>query len=204
VAGFASIIQFMRATLLVVLFGASRFLFGDSIQCHNGDRYNGKVLLVNETEVRLLNDIHGTLTIPRSKVVSIAFQSGSVTNVPVIPAVPAVSPGNGGLSVDAAAVEQVQREVLGTANPEANQLFQEMVQGLASGKLNVGDIRAKALSTLNEVRELQKELGDDDISSVLDSYVGILEGFVKQAGTNTPPPKRTIPATRVPTVKDDE
>jgi threonine dehydrogenase-like Zn-dependent dehydrogenase len=179
----------MRSKILCALWGAAQLVLGDVVQCENGDRYTGKVLLVNETEIRLINDIHGALTIPRARVLSIQFQRPGQTNAPAAANAPA-----GEIKLDPAAIEQVQREFLGTANPEANQMFQEMVRGLASGTLNLGDIRAKAESTLEEVRQLQKELGDDDTAGLLNSYVGILENFVKQAGTNTPPPKPTPPS----------
>ena len=185
--GRAPIVPSMRGKIILcALIGAARLAAGDVVQCANGDRYTGKVLLVNETDVRLLNEIQGAMTIPRAKVLSIAFGAiAGQTNA-------AAPPAESALKIDPAAVEKVQQEFLGTANPEANQMFQEMVRGLASGKLNVGDIRAQALSTLNEVRELQKELGDDDTAGLLNSYVSILESFVKQGGTNTAPPKAPI------------
>ena len=185
----------MKTKALLSIVGAAQLLAvcADVVQCANGDRYNGKVLLVNETDVRVLNDIHGTLVIPREKVVSISFQTGTNAAPVVAPSRTAAAP-DGEFKVDAAAVEQVQREFLGTANPEANQMFQEMVQGLASGTLNVGDIRARAKTTLDEVRELQKELGDEDTAGLLNSYVSILENFVRQTGTNAAPVTPSKPA----------
>lgn len=163
---------------------------GDVVECANGDRYTGKVLLVNETNVQVLNDIHGKLNIPRERVATISFQTAKGTAAATVPAAPSLKSEEGTLKIDPAAIQQVQREVLGTANPEANQIFQEMVQGLASGKLNVGDVRVRAQETLNEVRQLQQELGDDDTAGLLSSYVSILETFVKNTGTNAPAPKQ--------------
>jgi hypothetical protein len=186
-----SSISFMRIIQCLLISLAVQTLPGDVVQFQNGDRFTGKVLLVNETEVRLQNEIHGTLTVPRAKVVSIQFQTAG-TNVVSDVGAAQVKASDGGLKIDSAAIEQVQREVLGTANPEANQLFQELVQGLASGSLNLGDIRAQAKQTLDEVKELQKDLGDEDMAGLLNSYVSILENFVQQS-TNAPPPKRPPP-----------
>lgn len=161
----------------------------DVVVCDNGDRYTGKVLLVTETEVRLINQIHGRLAIPRANVQQITFEkAASAAAAPAAAAPGAVAPA-GAIAIDPAAVQQVQQEILGTANPEANQMFQQMIQGLASGKLNVGDIRLQAQDVLNQVRELQKDLGDDDTAGLLNSYVSILENFVKTS-TNAPAPKQ--------------
>jgi hypothetical protein len=176
----------------IIASAAQMLLLGDIVQCENGDRYTGKVLLVNEAEVRLLNEIHGALTVPRSRVSSIQFQPQGQTNRVSPPAGVGLNATSGGLQIDSAAVQKVQTEILGTANPEANQLFQEMIQGLAGGTLNLGDIRVQAKQTLDQVRELQKDLGDDDTAGLLNSYVSILENFVKQT-TNAPPPKQVAP-----------
>ena len=183
-----------RGMLLVGLFASAHLALADLVECTNGDRYTGKVLLVNETDVRLQNDIHGVLTIPRSKVTFIQFHATATPPSAAQLSLPKTAPEEQALKFDPAAIQQVQRELLGTANPEANQLFQEMVQGLASGSLNVGDIRSKARSTLDELRELQKELGDDDTAGLLNSYASILENFLKHSGTNAPGVKPTQPA----------
>jgi len=85
------------------------------------------------------------------------------------------------------AVEQVQNQLLGDANPEATQMFQEMVRGLMSGKMDLGDVRNKAQSTLNELKDLQKDLGDDETAALLSSYASILQSFVNQAPASTKP-----------------
>jgi hypothetical protein len=179
----------MRAVviLLVVAFQVSR---ADVIECDNGDRYNGKVLSMDEKAVKLQNEITGTLTIPRARIVGISFRPGNAA-APGVAAgrartnAPAVDPNR--MKIDAAAVERVQNELLATATPEATQMFQEMVRGLQAGQLNLGDIRAQAETTLKELRAAQKELGDDELGGLLESYGAILENFIKQ----TPPAART-------------
>lgn len=173
----------------------------DVIECDNGDRYNGKVLSMDEQQVKLQNDIAGTLTIPRNRIVSISFRplqktalrtAGSTNS---LAGRSAAVPGRG-LQIDDGSIEKVQQELLSTANPEANQMFQEMVRGLQSGQLNLGDIRSKAQDTLKELRKLQGELGDDETAGLLDSYATILESFVRQApaATNRPAPRPSAPS----------
>jgi hypothetical protein len=152
----------------------------DVVECENGDRYNGKVLLVDAQNVRLQNEITGTLTIPREKVASITFGAAG-RRVPSAKtnAVPA-----------GAAIEQVQNQFLSEATPEATQMYQEMVRDLLSGKLGVNDLRAKAQGTLKELNDLKSDLGDDDAAALLGSYAAILQNFVNAgaAAANTANP----------------
>jgi hypothetical protein len=161
--------------------------FADVIECENGDRYNGKVLLVDEHSVKLQNEITGVLTIPRSKVASITFRTqaskAAATNavVSATATAPAADPA-------ARAIEQVQEQFLSGAGPEANQMFQDMVRDLLSGKLGVEDVRAQAQTTLKELNDLQADLGDDDAAMLLGSYAAILQNFLNSA---TSAPART-------------
>ena len=179
--------------LLTLLLCATR---ADLIECDNGDKYNGKVLSMDEKTVKLQNEITGTLTIPRNRIVAISFRPGQ--SAPVAKAStnsPALAPGKG-IKIDPSAVDRVQGELLATATPEANQMFQEMIRGLQTGQLNLGDIRTQAETTLKELRAAQKELGDDDLAGLLDSYSAILENFIRQApaaGARTPAIKPAQP-----------
>jgi hypothetical protein len=177
-------------TILVLSLIALSLSRADLVECENGDRYNGKVLLVDEHNVKLQNEIAGILNIPRSKVSTITFgapkPSRPIATAPL--QTNTFSPSQP-LHFDQTAVDQVQNQFLGDASPEAAQMFQDLVRGLASGKLDLGDIKSKAQSTLNELKDLQKDLGDDDAAALLSSYASILENFVKQAPaiTNKPP-----------------
>lgn len=170
-------------------------LTADMIQCDNGDRYHGKILSMDETTVMLRNEITGTLSIPRHRIVSISFRE------PAVQAQPSSSTGTNSASAltralsDAEAVRKVQNEWLATATPEANQMFNQMVDGLMSGQLNVADLKVKASETLQELRKLQAELGDDETAGLLNSYGAILENFLKQPApaTNRVPPQVTTP-----------
>ncbi len=152
----------------------------DIIHLSNGDRYVGTVASVSGQEVLVQSEIVGTLKIPRSKVASIYFG----TNLPPVEGMAPVAAGKGepagrGIALDPKAIEQVKGEFLATATPEANAIFTDMVQGLASGKLSIEDLRSQARDSLKELRELQAEIGEEE-NPMLSGYVGILERFVNQ------------------------
>ena len=98
--------------------------------------------------------------------------------------------------------------LLSVSGLEANQMFTDLLQGLASGKISVNDVRKQAGDTLKELRELQAEIGDDEDNAILSSYVSILEKFVKQGLTNharaIAPKAAPAPAPRRPTPADEE
>ena len=172
--------------LLVAVCGAR----ADVVVFENGDRLSGKVLTMSETELKLKNDIQGTVTLPREKIASIHFKEA--TAGPAVGTLP--NAGNvlkqlEGGDETSRAIEQVQNDLLAGASPEAQQMYRDMVRDLMSGKLQLGDIRAQAESTLNELRSLEKELGDDTTSELLDGYASILENFLKA----TPPASGAAP-----------
>jgi hypothetical protein len=184
----------------------------DIIECTNGDRYNGRVVLVDEKNVKFESEINGIATLPREKIVSIQFGSpaknviapaGSTlpTNQILLPK-PAQSTLPKSLptstNLDQKAVDQVENELLIGATPEAQAMYRNMVQGLMNGKLNVGDIRQQAQSALSQLKDLQKDLDEDDNTPILGSYIGILESFLKETGKNNrqPPVAPAAPPTK--------
>ncbi len=176
----------MRTLLSLLLMAALPMAWADVIECNNGDRYNGKVLSLDGNEVKLQNDIAGTLTIPRSRIVRIHLGQAPATPAPrsAISA-PASDPQR--LQFDAESIERIQNEYLATATPEASQMFQEMVRGMQSGQMNLGDLRARAASTLRDLRAAQKESGEDALGGILETYGEVLESFLQQ----TAPGKRS-------------
>lgn len=177
-------LRFVPCVLLALACCAAR---ADVVECDNGDRYNGKVLSMDEKEVKLQNDIAGTITIPRVRIVGIQFRqmqarvaNRAATNAAAISAQPP--------TWDAAELERIQNEYLATATPEANQMFQQMVQGMQSGQINLGDLRARAAATLRDLRAAQKESGEDALGGILETYGEVLESFLQQtaAGVRTP------------------
>jgi len=92
------------------------------------------------------------------------------------------------LGTNSPLVQQVQSQFLGDAGPEANQKFNELLGGLMSGKLSLGDIRSQAKTAAEQIRAVRKDLGDD-VGDVMDTYLAVLDGFLKQtepaASTNS-------------------
>jgi hypothetical protein len=176
-----------------ILFFALSWLLpnrADIVTLCNGDRFTGSVELVDASEIRLQSEALGVVKIPRAKVASIYFG----TNQPT-----ASLSGKDLNSVgqfDPKAVEKVQEDFLATAGPEANAMFKEMIQGLASGKLYVEDIRNQARESLKELKELQADGGEDANNPLISSYVSILENFIDRGSTNRAkiaPPKVVSP-----------
>lgn len=191
----------MRTLLLFLAVAVVQFSRAEVIECDNGDRYNGTILSMDEKTVKLQNDIAGTITIPRERIVGIRFrpaaaqQSAGAPGATNRPARPASQ-----LQFDPASIERIQNEYLAGTTPEANQMFQELVRGLESGQIHLRDVQAQAATTLKQLREAQKELGNADLAGVLDSYAEILEGFLRQAPSPARPPAAT-PARPQPRVR---
>lgn len=174
----------------------------DTLNLINGDRFVGAVQLVNESEVQIKSDVVGLLKIPRDKVASIYFG----TNKPPIDLSFTRQPEPLKEKIDSKAVDQVQKEFLATATPEANAMFTDLVQGLSSGRISINDIRKQAADALKELRDLQGEIGEEADNPLLDGYVGILEKFIRAGGATTNQPAAKTPKTtrKRPVAADDE
>lgn len=188
-----------RILLLAVLMASGGAARADLLTIINGDRYHGAIELVNDKEVHLKSEILGLIKIPRAKVSAIQF--GDVKAAETKPAAATTTTSGKELVFDPKAIEKVQQEFLGTATPEANDMFAEMLQGLSSGKINVEDIRTQARETLQQLKELQSELGEEADNPLLSTYSAILERFVRAGGTNAPStksaPKLKLPITEL-------
>lgn len=201
----------------LVLFAAAGRLSADQVELQNGDRYVGHVLSLNSNAVVMQSEVLGTLRLPRSKVAVITLGPGSTTNslglplaataqTPPLSAAPTnaasnPSPALSGLSTSTNLIQQVQKQFLSGAGPEANTKFNELLGGLMSGKLSVDDIRAEAKSAVDQLRILQRESGED-AGFASSAYLSILDHFLKEtaplgSATNapaSPPPSKPPPA----------
>jgi len=174
----------------------------DIVHLANGDRFIGNVQLVNEKEIHLKSEVAGVIKVPREKVTSIHFgtnQPAATLDLSFKPQ-PSSTAKN---ELDPKAIEQVQREFLATAGPEANAMFKELVEGLGSGKLNVNDIREQARQSLQELKDLQSDLGDDEEFAILSTYANILERFINQGSTNKSKPSTAKPAPQIKTPDEE-
>jgi hypothetical protein len=82
-------------------------------------------------------------------------------------------------------IQQVQRQFLAGAGPEANQKFNELLTGLVSGRITTDDLRGQAKAAADQMRAVRKELGDE-AGGELDGYISILDNFVKEADSAEP------------------
>lgn len=189
---------------------AANGLLADQVEMQNGDRYLGNVLSLTADKLVLQSDVLGKLTLPREKVALITLGATTRTNTVRVPtSAPAqLSPppvtltGSSpdlsaalrglGANTNANVMEQVRGQLLAGAGPEANKKFDELVSGLASGKLDLDGIRNEARSAASQLRALKKELGSE-ASEPLDAYLEILERFLEEA---SPGPVVTQPGAK--------
>ena len=183
---------------LACLLIAAPAVFADQVDMQNGDHYNGKVLSLSSDTLLLHNDNLGTIRLPRGKVAAISLGSNSVPRAAAPPAAVTSLPpapklaGSGapvaGTNLDSALrslrmqpnlVDQVQKQILDGAGPAATAKFNEMLDGLNSGKISISDLRKQAQSAATQLRAFKKESGDES-SDVLDGYLSILDQFLKE------------------------
>ncbi len=174
----------------------------DQVEMQNGDRYNGKVLSLDEKSLVLQNDVLGKLTLPRARVAVVLL--GTISGKTLTNSVAKT----GGVSTNSLAAElashsnivsQVQKRFLAGAEPEAQQKFNALVSGLLDGSITVQDVQREARTAAERVRALKKELGPD-ASFALDGYLAILDQFLKEA---PPEPSTTNkPAAKAPAPSD--
>jgi hypothetical protein len=197
--------------LVALVIACERVARADVLELVNGDKYSGTISGVTQTNVQFRSDVQGVINIPRSKVARITMGSATAPRTAVAggaaaataPAgAPATTPN---LSGDTALVQQLrqqgvdtnlmnnlQQQVFGESSPEATQMFNDMVNGLKSGSLNVNDIRAEARKSIQQIEAAKKDLGGDaETSELLDGYAAILQKFLDEGGsapsTVTPP-----------------
>jgi hypothetical protein len=196
-----------RMTLLAALVLGLRSQ-ADQVVMQNGDTLNGTVLSVSANVLVLQNENLGTVTLARDKVSSVVFGAGVVKAVrPLIPvatasasnAAPASTPSLRGIGEQTNLVQQVQSQVLGSAGPDAIGKFNELLNGLSTGKFDMNQLRAQAKAAADELRSYKKDLGPGD-SAEVDSYLAILDNFLLEtaptyATANTASPPTNAPVT---------
>lgn len=185
--------QVLLAALMAVLCSAGR---ADVVELVNGDRYSGTVMSVTMTNLTLRSSVQGTITLPREKLASINF--GEAAAKPAVSALKSSGPpSEGGIAALAQQLlgsgkatnrsDQIAKQLLENAGPEAKQKYNEMLKGLLSGSLTLGELRKQAQQTINEVEQAKEELGPE-ASDLLDGYLSILQRFVQEPAPETPSP----------------
>ena len=194
------------------MFNAATLLRADQVELQNGDRYTGKVLSVTADTVVLESEVLGKINVPRKQVANLAFGAhpavpktatnlariSGLTNLPVSIAVnrpantnaePAAAFRNLGANTNF--VRDIREQML-RDSPAAASKYDEMVNGLMSGKLNLSDLRREAKSSADQLRALKRELGPEAGDS-LDTYLEVLDGFLKESAAE---PASTAPVLR--------
>jgi hypothetical protein len=189
--------------LATVYFSNTRLTHADQVEMQNGDRYNGKVLSLNEDSLILQNEVLGKITLPRAKIVliNLGALSDKTHATPLatnrtskfIPPTQTNSLA-AQLNANPQVIQQVQKQFLAGADPAAQDKFNELVSGLLSGKLDVQDIRREAKSAADQMRALKKDAGED-ASFAIEGYLAILDQFLKEV------PETTTARTNAPAAK---
>lgn len=213
----------MRTKLLFVssgiffIFVAAPLLRADQVEMQNGDRYFGKVLSVSADTVVLESEVLGKINVSRKKIASLAFGTNAAapkaatnvtrvfapTNLPTAAPLAALANTNADLSAafrnlgaNTNFIRQIRGQML-AGSPEAASNYDEMVNGLMSGKLNLDDLRREAKSSADQLRALKRDLGPEAGDS-LDAYLDVLDNFLKEtaagptSATPAPQPKTQV------------
>jgi hypothetical protein len=176
----------------------------DQISMRNGDRYVGRVVSLNADALVLESEVLGRVQLTRQQVAQITFERApsdeAAAAEPAKPS-PQLPPANGAvaapgvnafaqqLGTNSSLIRQVQTEWLSGASPAAQNKFNELVTGLQTGKLSVGDIRAEAQTAAQQLRAARQDLGEE-AGWLIDGYLGILDGFLNQTKSAATPSSR--------------
>jgi hypothetical protein len=194
-----------RLQLVKVLAGAicllPALLKADVIELVNGDRYYGSLIAVTQTNVELKSEIQGKMSISRDKVATIIFRETAAQKTDVAKSASGqkkakISPLADELraqGINPKDISKIPEEILSGANPEATGQFKEMVAGLMTGQISVDSIRVQAQKSVEEIQAMKEDLGAD-AGELLDGYLLILEGFLKETDKSDPAkPKEKLP-----------
>ena len=137
-----------RPTLLLVaatLFWSQSYARADSIELINGDLLHGRVVSLDDIELRLVSDIHGAVIISRDKVAAIGFGERKL-----------VRPAAAGVAEAASDPQGVVRRNVTISGDQSRVTATVPVTPLA-GQDVVRQLRAQGLTAEN-ITELQKAL----------------------------------------------
>jgi hypothetical protein len=169
----------------------------DSVQLVNGDLLNGRVVSLDDKQLRLESDTLGPISIPRVKVVTITLgdqKSAAPLAAPKAGKAPAGLTSEAVLKqlqstgVNAKDIGDIQKMFPQLANPDASKYFTDTVQGLIGGTKSIGDIRKEAIRARDELKKATKGLGPD-VEAAAAPYLMILEKFIGETKPPAPPAK---------------
>jgi hypothetical protein len=180
----------------------------DQIVLQNGDRVSGSVVSMTPDTIILQSDLLGQLKLPRNKISAINLGSSIVMALPAPvttnPLPPLASqPTAVGTNVfeqlgaNTNLVRQIRQQFLADAGPQANNKFDELMGGLATGKMDMAGLRAEAKNAADQLRAMKKDMGGES-SETLDAYLNVLDSFLAQSATASSPTPTPTPATNAP------
>jgi len=179
----------------------------DQIELQNGDHFSGTVVSITPEIVVLQSDALGQIKLQRTKVSTISL--GSISSAPRTPAAASNNPAppvasqptvgkNSALpqlASDTNLIQQIRKQFLADAGPQANEKFDDLLTGLMTGKMDMNGLRAEAKSAADQIRALKKDMGGD-AGQTLDTYLSVLDNFLAQSAPAATPstnaPKGTI------------
>lgn len=179
-------------------------LHADQIVMQNGDTLNGKVLAMTTNTLVLQDENLGTVTLSREKVSALIFGTAAAKS-PAAPQLNVVSiyqrpktttaQTNSdssdsdveamlrGIRDNTNLIQQVEGQVLGSASPESVNKFNELLDGLSSGSIDMKGLRAQAQTAADELKEYKKDLGPE-FGAEADSYLKILNNFLQETASD--------------------
>ena len=182
---------------LLLMFAMAPWLRADILEMQNGDRYSGKVLAMSADFVVLNSEVLGRINVPRSKVASLTFNTNAAappiavnlprpvsTNLPIVVTGSSLPNTNADL---AAAFRQLGgatnfvgqiRDQMFAGSPQAAAKYDEMVNGLLTGQINLNDLRQQAQASAEQFRQLKREM--PEASESFDAYLQVLDSFVNE------------------------
>jgi hypothetical protein len=210
----AIMLKLISGITLLTALACGLSLRADQVKMQNGDILHGAVLSVTTNELVLQNENLGRVALPRAKVAAIILgTSSSKPSAPLsatawarlpksIPAETGTNSNNNlnsalrGLSNQTNLIQQVEAKFLAGADPAAVTRFNQLLDGLSTGKIDMNDLRAQAQSAADQLRSLKQGLSPDAGGEV-DAYLAILDDFLKEtapANAATPPVSPTTNA----------
>jgi hypothetical protein len=170
----------------------------DQIELQNGDHFSGTVVSITPEIVVLQSDALGQIKLPRAKVSTISLGAAATpvrtiilsSNNPATQLAPPLTVGKNSvlpqLGTDTNLVQQIRKQFLADAGPQANEKFDDLLTGLMTGKMDMNGLRAEAKSAADQIRALKKDMGGD-AGQTLDAYLSVLDGFLAQSAPTATP-----------------
>jgi hypothetical protein len=179
----------LKTLWILLLAGSALSLSADQLVMQNGDTYHGTVMTMTTNVIIFRNENLGRVTLSRAKVTAIYLGTQSAAPTIASTAKPIAAVGNtnsnlnvlSGLRSDTNLVKQVQAQMLGAAGPEAVKRFNELIEALSTGKMDMNGLRAEAQRSADQIRSLKQELGPE-VGEAVEGYLAVLDSFLKESG----------------------